>query len=168
MTTRAYTRFHRWADAFVARYQGSFFGLRAAVDRLDQDTPAALIVYLPGIVTGRARCSWELEKGGTCYEPQLKRLALNVLRKRFTDGQIDDMLRPVHVTYDDIVSFLQQGEDGKSASVLRSLFEGAHSEALLTRWLASDGKRTIEGRHGASSSSSSRRVWDWHFPKPRR
>ena len=31
----------------------------------------------------------ELEKGGTCYEPQLKRLALNVLRKRFTDGQID-------------------------------------------------------------------------------
>jgi hypothetical protein len=128
--------------AFVARYQGSFFGLRAAVESIaDQDTPEALIVYLPGVARDRqGSVLMELEKGGTCYEPQLKRLALNVLRKQFTDGQIDDMLRPANVTYDDIISFLQQGEDGKSASVLRSLFEGTHSEALLTRWLASDDK----------------------------
>ncbi len=69
----------------------------------------------------------ELEKSGTPYEPQLKRLALNVLRKRFTDGQIDEMLRPASVGYDDIVSFLRQGEEGTSASVLRTIFDGAQS-----------------------------------------
>jgi hypothetical protein len=86
--------------AFVARYQGSFFGLRAAVESIaDQDTPEALIVYLPGVARDRqGSVLMELEKGGTCYEPQLKRLALNVLRKQFTDGQIDDMLRPANVT----------------------------------------------------------------------
>ncbi|KAA3641212.1 MAG: PglZ domain-containing protein [Armatimonadetes bacterium] len=82
----------------------------------------------------------ELEKSGIPYEPQLKRLALNVLRKRFTDGQIDEMLRPASVGYDDIVSFLHQGEEGTSASVLRTIFDGAQSEALITRWLADEEK----------------------------
>jgi hypothetical protein len=127
---------------FVAHYQGSFFALRAAVDPItDQDYPESLIVYLPGVTRDRhGSVLMELEKGGTCYEPQLKQLARNVLRKQFTDGQIDEVLRPANVTYDDIVSFLQQGEEGASASVLRSLFEGAQSEALLTRWLAHDDK----------------------------
>ena len=75
----------------------------------------------------------ELEKAGTCYEPQLKRLALNVLRKRFTDGKIDEMLKPPSLTYDDVVSFLKEG--GEEVSVLRTLFRGAQSEALLTEWL---------------------------------
>ena len=82
----------------------------------------------------------EMEKGGICYEPQLKRLALNVLRKKFTDGQIDEMLRPATVTYDDIVSFLAQGDNGTQASMLRALFDGAHSEALLAQWLADETK----------------------------
>jgi len=127
---------------FVARYRGSFFALRAAVEPMTaQDHPESLIVYLPGATRDRqGSVLMELEKGGTCYEPQLKRLARNVLRKQFTDGQIDEVLRPANVTYDDIASFLQQGEEGVSASVLRSLFEGAQSEALLTRWLAHNDK----------------------------
>ena len=47
---------------------------------------------------------------------------------------------PVSVGYDDIVSFLHQGEEGKSASVLRTIFDGAQSEALITRWLAFEDK----------------------------
>ena len=127
---------------FVARHEGSFFALRNAVEPIaDLDKPDPLIVYLPGIERDRqASVLMELEKSGTPYEPQLKRLALNVLRKRFTDGQIDEMLRPASVGYDDIVSFLRQGEEGTSASVLRTIFDGAQSEALITRWLADEDK----------------------------
>lgn len=127
---------------FVARHEGSFFALRSAVEPIaDLDRPEPLIVYLPGIDRERhTSVLMELEKSGTAYEPQLKRLALNLLRKRFTDGQIDDMLRPASVGYDDIVSFLQQGEEGKSASVLRTIFSGARSEALITKWLADEDK----------------------------
>ena len=125
---------------FVARHEGSFFALRNEVEPIvEHDKPEPLIVYLPGIDRDRqTSVLMELEKSGTAYEPQLKRLALNVLRKRFTDGQIDEMLRPASVGYDDIVSFLHQGEEGKSASVLRTIFDGAQSEALITRWLADE------------------------------
>lgn len=128
--------------ASLARYDGSFFGLRAAVEPIvAADKPEPVILYLPGITRDRASSVlMELEKGGTCYEPQLKRLALNVLRKRFTDGQIDEMLRPASVSYDDIVAFLEQGGRGAVASVLHSLFGGVQGEALITEWLASDAK----------------------------
>ena len=127
---------------FVARHEDSFFALRSAVEPIaDLDKPEPLIVYLPGVDRDRqTSILMELEKSGAAYEPQMKRLALNVLRKRFTDGQIDEMLRPASVGYDDIVSFLHQGEEGKSASVLRTIFDGAHSEALITRWLADEDK----------------------------
>jgi len=128
--------------AFLARFDGSFFGLRTAVEPIvAADKPDPLILYLPGVARDRSgSVLMELEKGGACYEPQLKRLALNVLRKRFTDGQIDEMLRPASVTYDDIVSFLEQGGGVQVASVLHTLFGGAQGEALLTEWLASDEK----------------------------
>jgi hypothetical protein len=128
--------------ASLARYEGSFFGLRATVEPIvAADKPEPVILYLPGIARDRtSSVLMELEKGGTCYEPQLKRLALNVLRKRFTDGQIDEMLRPASVSWDDIVSFLEQGGGGPVASVLHTLFGAAQGEALLTEWLASDAK----------------------------
>ena len=118
---------------FLARFDGTFFGLRNAVEPIvAADKPEPLILYLPGIARDRAgSVLMELELGGTCYEPQLKRLALNVLRQRFTDGQIDEMLRPASVTYDDIVSFLEQGLAGKVASVLHTLFGGVQGEQLI-------------------------------------
>ena len=136
---------------FVARHEGSFFALRNAVEPIaDLDKPEPLIIYLPGIDRDRqTSVLMELEKSGTAYEPQLKRLALNVLRKRFTDGQIDEMLRPASIGYDDIVSFLHQGEEGKSASVLRTIFSGAQSEALITRWLADEDKDATIVEKGA-------------------
>lgn len=130
---------------FLARYQGSFFALRAAVEPIvAQEKPESLIVYVPGLPRDRQTSPlMEIGKAGTCYEPQLRRLALNVLRKRFTDGQIDEMLRPASIGYDDIVSFLGQGDEGKPASILRSIFDGTHSEALLASWLADDAKDAI-------------------------
>ncbi|MFZ1537778.1 MAG: PglZ domain-containing protein [Chromatiaceae bacterium] len=132
-------------SAFLARYAGSFFGLRAAVEPIvAADQPEPLVLYLPGIARDRlGSVLMELERAGACYEPQLKRLALNVLRQRFTDGQIDEMLRPATVTYDDIVAFLAQGGAGQTASVLHALFAGAQGEVLLTQWLASDAQDEV-------------------------
>ena len=127
---------------FLARFDGAFFGLRNAVEPIiAADKPEPVLLYLPGVARDRAgSVLMELELAGTCYEPQLKRLALNVLRQRFTDGQIDEMLRPKSITYDDIVSFLEQGSAGKVASVLHSLFGGVQGEALISAWLASTDK----------------------------
>jgi hypothetical protein len=128
------------STAFLARYEGSFFGLRGLVEPIvAADQPEPLILYLPGIAKDRqGSVLMELERGGVCYEPQLKRLALNLLRQRFTDGQIDGMLRPAAVTYEDIVAFL--GQFGPAPSVLHALFGGAQGEALVTQWLASDAR----------------------------
>ena len=138
---------------FLARFDGSFFALRAAVEPIvARDQPEPLIIYLPGASRDRhGSVLMELEKGGTCYEPQLKRLALNVLRKHFTDGQIDALLQPASIGYDDIVAFLRQGEAGPAASVLRTLFEGAPSEALLARWLADDDQDTVIAEKDAAA-----------------
>lgn len=141
---------------FLARYEGSFFGLRAAVEPIAaMEKPDPLVVYLPGvarekhgratIASGQAKESvWnvllELDLGGKSYEPGLKSLARNLLRKKFTDGQIDEMLRPESLTYSDILSYLAQGNVAAQASLLRTLFDGSNSEALITQWLADAGK----------------------------
>lgn len=127
--------------AHLARFEGSFFGLRAAVEPVAElDKPDYLIVYLPGVTRDRtSSVLMELEKGGTCYEPQLKRLARNVLRQFNTDGAIDELLAAEKVSYRDIVGFLKQSEGGGGqASMLRTIFSGASSEALLASWLADE------------------------------
>ena len=77
----------------IIQFAGSMFQLRAVLEPLvSRDAPETVIIYLP-------RCErdstgsvlMEIEKAGDCWEPQLKRLARNVLRKRYTDGVIDDL-----------------------------------------------------------------------------
>ena len=129
--------------AHLARFEGSVFGLRAAVEPVAElDRPEFLIVYLPGVPRDRrGSVLMELEKGGTCYEPPLRRLARNVLRQFYTDGAIDDLLASDKATYRDIADLLEQSESGGTqASMLRTLFGGASSEVLLARWLADDGQ----------------------------
>ena len=131
--------------AFLARHGDSFLALRRAVEPITgSDRPPSLIIYLPGVERERRESIlMELEMSGTPYEPQLKRLALNVLRRLFTDGQIDEMLRPARVSYDDIVSFLRQGQESSSASVLRTIFDTAKSEELISDWLAHETKDEV-------------------------
>jgi hypothetical protein len=122
---------------FLARFEGSLLALRDAVEPIaGLDKPEPMLIYLPGVERDRQMSVlMELDKAGTTYEPQLRRLARHVLLKQFTDGQIDDMLRP-QISYVDIVALLQQSQDGAPTSVLRTLFSGAQSETLLSRWLA--------------------------------
>lgn len=123
--------------ARLAQYEGSLFTLKQAVEPVAAlDTPDPLVVYLPGVQRDRhGSVLMEIEMAGTCYEPQLRRLARNELRKRYTDGQIDQMLAPESLTYHDVVAFLGQGEGGQ-ASLLKLVLGEAPSEALLTKWLA--------------------------------
>src|SRR5438105_2920795 len=74
--------------AGLVRYQGSFFAIRAQVEPLVAvDRPEPLLIYVPGVRRDeKASVLMELELGGGCYEPQLKRLARDVLRERYTDG----------------------------------------------------------------------------------
>ena len=134
-------------QTMLARFRGSFFELLALFEPFVKiDDPDPLVVYVPGVPRDRQTSPlMEIEKAGTCYEPQLKRLALNVLRKRFTEGQIDEMLKPANLKYDDIAGYLEQGELGNSASILRSVFASTQSDSLLASWLAStDHDSTIE------------------------
>ena len=124
----------------VARFSGSFFAVRAAMEPIvARDEPGRLIVYVPGVERDRhGSVLMELEKGGACYEPQLKRQARTVLRQFHTDGDIDGMLSPDSLTYEDVVAYLEQAERGGDASILRTIFGAGSSEGLLVQWLASD------------------------------
>ena len=135
----------------LARFEGSFFGVRALVEPLVAvDEPAPLLLYLPGVQRDRAgSVLMELEKGGACYEPQLKRLARNVLRHQFTDGRIDEMLAPEAVTYKDVVQFVEQG--GGEVSMLKVIYGALSSIPLLAQWLADDAKDTaIEAKEAGA------------------
>ena len=125
----------------LVRFKGSFFALRAAVEPvLKMDAPEPLLVYVPGVQRDRtASVLMEMEKGGACYEPQLRRLARNVLRARATDGEIDEILTPEGLTYHDVVAYLEQG-GGAATSPLKLVLGDAPSETLIARWLESTDK----------------------------
>lgn len=127
-------------QTLVARYEGSLFAVRAAVEStVAEDTPDPLIIYLPGAKRElKESVLMELERAGTTYEPQLKRQARTLLKKHYTDGDIDDMLRPDSLTYDDVGRYLEQAGEVGQASILKTIFGGASSEALLTLWLADE------------------------------
>ena len=110
----------------VARFEGSFFALKAAVEPiLAAQRPEPVLVYVPGYAkeklgklrgpatsNAQGKDVWnvlfELDCAGKSYEPSLRGLARNELRRRYTDGDIDEMLAPESLTYHDVVRFLQQ------------------------------------------------------------
>jgi hypothetical protein len=128
--------------ARLTEYDGSMFELRAVVEPLVcGDSPAEFVIlYLPGCARDRqGSVLMELEKAGDCYEPQLKRLARNVLRQRYTDGVIDEMLAPERVSYDDLARATSHTSTSEPPSLLNSIFHGASgNEGILASWLASD------------------------------
>jgi hypothetical protein len=52
---------------------------------------------------------------------QLKRLARNVLRQRYTDGVIDEMLAPERVSYEDLARASSDTSSTEPPSVLKSM-----------------------------------------------
>lgn len=128
--------------AHLAEYAGSMFELRAHVEPLvSGDAPEPVVIYLPGREhDNRGSVLMELEKGGICFEWSLKRVARHVLRQRYTDGVIDEMLAPERVTYDDLA---RASSDGSSSepSILRGIFHDANgSDGLLAAWLVGDAR----------------------------
>jgi len=125
--------------AHLATFESSFFTLKAAIEPVvEADKPEPLLVYVPGVERDReGSVLMELECAGACYEPQLRRLARNLMRRHFTDGDIDEMLKAEPLTYTDVVRFLGQAGTGTGAgSVLKLVLGSGSSEALLTKWLA--------------------------------
>ena len=129
--------------ARLAEYDGSMFELRAIVESyLSGDVPQCVVIYLPGCERDRrGSVLMELEKAGECYEPQLKRLARNVLRQRYTDGVIDDMLAPERVSYEDLARASSDTSATEPPSILKSIFhDTSGNDGLLGAWLASDAR----------------------------
>lgn len=125
----------------LAEHAGSMFELRAVVEpHVSADTPESVVIYLPGCERDRrASVLMELEKAGECHEPQLKRLARNVLRQRYTDGVIDEMLAPERVTYEDLARASSDSSSAEPPSILKSIFHDANgNDGLLAAWLVSD------------------------------
>ncbi len=138
----------------LTEYEGSFWEVRMRVEPLVRvDVPDPLLIYVPGRTRDReGSLLMELELAGECYEPQLRRLARNVLREYFTDGDIDDMLATDNLTYGDVVAFAEQGAETEKASILKVIFRGAdNSEDILAAWLAdeeSDSEIRTKGAEG--------------------
>lgn len=142
----------------VARFEGSFFALKASVEPLlAAQRPEPLLVYVPGYAkeklgklrgpkasNAQGRDVWnvlfELDCAGKSYEPSLRGLARIELRRRYTDGDIDEMLAPESLTYHDVVRFLLQEsiEGGGQASLVKLVLGYGSSEELICRWLANE------------------------------
>ena len=127
--------------AYLAEYDGSMFELRTVVEPLVcGDEPESVLIYLPGCERDRhGSVLMELEKAGECYEPQLKRLARNVLRQRYIDGVIDEMLAPERVSYEDLSRASSATSSSEPPSILKSIYhETSSNDGILGAWLSSD------------------------------
>jgi len=128
-------------NAQLAEYDGSFFEVRAVVESVvAADSPEPLLVYLPGVERDlKASVLMELEKAGECYQPQLKRIARNVLAERFTAGVIDDILKPERVAYEDLARQFSKTAGAEPPSMLKAIFQDVSgNDAILAAWLVRD------------------------------
>lgn len=128
---------------FIA-YNDSYFEIRLAVKELVcGNQPEPLIIYLPGVSRQQTSSPlMELELGGCCYEPSLKRQARNVLKEKgFDDGHIDELLSTDSLTYGDVVKYIEQA-DGEfvQPSMLNVIFGVSSNDGIMAAWLASAAK----------------------------
>lgn len=157
----------------VARFEGSFFALKAAVEPiLAAQRPEPVLVYIPGYAkeklgklrgpatqNAQGRDVWnvlfEFDCAGKSYEPSLRGLARNELRRRYTDGDIDEMLAPESLTYHDVVRFLldDSGAAGGSASLVKLVLGSGSSEELICRWLVDHESGALDGELEAKQAA---------------
>lgn len=132
------------ATTRLVEFDGSMFEIRAVVEpHVSGDTPESVLIYLPSVDRDRrGSVLMELEKAGELHEPQLKRIARSVLRQRYTDGVIDDILAPERVTYEDLArASSDSSSSAEPPSILKSIFHDASGkDGLLATWLVSDAR----------------------------
>jgi hypothetical protein len=125
----------------LVEYDGSMFEVRAVVEPLvSGDAPEHVVIYLRGCERDRrGSVLMELETAGEWYKPQLKQLARNVLRQRYTDGVIDEILAPERVTYEDLARASSDTASVEPPSILKTIFHDVSgNDAILATWLVSD------------------------------
>ena len=124
--------------------QDSFFEAKFAVEsHADCDLLDPLLIYIPGKERhDDTAVLMELESGGDRWEPQLKREARRVLKKRYGDGQIDQMLDSDNVDYSDIVGLLDTGRGGdkRTGSLLEVIYGLKNNHEILAAWIADSSK----------------------------
>ncbi len=128
-------------QAWLAEYDGSMFEVRAAVEpHVAADQPDHVLVYVGGCEHDRrGSVLMELEKAGECATPELEKYARAVLKARYTDGRIDEILARPGVTYDDLARASSDKGSGEPPSVLLPIFRDvAMADGLLAAWLASE------------------------------
>lgn len=118
---------------------GSLYSTRFRVEPLVAvDEPGYVLVYLPDVKRSHdGSVLMELETAGTSWEPQLRQLARNALRQRFTDGVIDEMLGRESTTYADIAAALE-ADQGSLPSALKSLLPAAGANPQIAWWIANE------------------------------
>ena len=133
-------------QASLTQFAGSMFEIRAVIEPLvSREVPERLVVYLPGCEPDQiGSVLMEIEKAGVRWELQLKRVARDVLRKRYTDGVIDGLLAPQGVTYEDLAIASSDTGSAEQPSLLKTIFhEASGSDAIVAAWLA-DGGRDVD------------------------
>ncbi len=136
----------------LAVFVGSYFALRMGLEPLVAvNRPQPILIYLPGQNRDlQGSVLMELEKAGTTWEPQMKRLARNVMRPKFSDGVIDEMLAPVNLTFSDIIGLLEQS-GGEKSSLLNLVFDTQDNVATIARWMADQETDKAVQSKGASA-----------------
>jgi hypothetical protein len=135
-------------------YDGSFLKVRFLVEPVTcGEVPEDTLIYVPGRQRDETgSLLMELEKGGDLYRPPaLKRLAREVLRKRFTDVAIDEMLKSDALRYADFARMSQEDGASDGPSLLKGIFGVTDSLSILTEWLADAGHDAEIAAKGAES-----------------
>ena len=133
-------------------FDGSFLKTRTIVEDVTHgDQPEHVLVYVPSLDRdAKGSLLMELEKAGTFYpQPVLKQFARLVLRKRFTDVALDEMLKSDSLTYVDLARMTQDESVGEGASLLKSVFGGSDTLAILTTWIGDTEKDSELDAKGA-------------------
>jgi hypothetical protein len=116
---------------------GSRYSTRFRVEPLVAgDEPGCVVIYLPDIKRDHhSSVLMELESAGRAWEPQLRHLARNALRERYTDGVIDELLDKASTTYGDIAAALDSDGDNPP-SALKSILPSGTADQQIAAWIA--------------------------------
>src|ERR1700692_3764181 len=133
----------------VARYEGSFFKLRGAIDHLlNAGQPPRLVVYVPMERTETNSALIELDCAGVIMQPRqqppacntrLSVVARNALKPILGDDQVGEIERQVEagkLSLADLNSLAEQGID-ISTGVLKLIFGSANPQEVALAFLHS-------------------------------
>ena len=123
----------------VVTDDGSRYSIRFRVEPLVAvDEPGYVVVYVPDVTRSHdGSVLLELETAGKSWEPQLRQLARNALRQRYTDGVIDELLARESTTYADVAAALAT-EGLAPPSALKSLLPATGGDAQIAWWLCNE------------------------------